>query len=115
MPETLYNKHRDTLKRAREAIATREYWSPYPESPRAYGEEAPKEGETAFEARLGKRFALDQAAADWSAGDESSPYGRDLDVTYPVLPAADLLDNAAESAWRFWIDSSTTRLRWRMR
>jgi phenylacetic acid degradation protein paaN len=98
MPETLYNKHRDTLKRAREAIASREYWSPYPESPRAYGEEAPKDGEAAFEARLGKRFALDQAAADWSAGDESSPYGRDLHVTYPVLPAADLLDNAAAVA-----------------
>jgi len=98
MPESLYNNHRDTLKRARDVITSREYWSPYPESPRAYGEDAPKAGEAAFEARLGRRFALDQSAAGWSSGDESSPYGRELGVTYPVLPAADLLDNAAAVA-----------------
>ena len=41
----LYDRHRDTLDKALNAIATREYWSPYPESPRAYGESAPEDGE----------------------------------------------------------------------
>ena len=94
MPESLYAKHKDTLKRAREVIGSREYWSPYPESPRAYGDQAPTAGEEAFESRLGKRFALDQAAESWSAGDETSAYGRDLGVTYPVASVDKLLDNA---------------------
>jgi len=98
MADSLYSKHRDTLKRAREAISTREYWSPYPESPRAYGEEAPKEGEDAFEARLGRRLALDQKAQSWSPGSESSAYGRRLGVTYPVTPVDDLLDQAQAAA-----------------
>lgn len=98
MPESLYEKHKDTLKRARKAIVTREYWSPYSESPRSYGEDAPKAGEAAFESRLGKRFALDQAADDWSSGGETSAYGRELGVTYPVASVATLLDDAAAAA-----------------
>ena len=94
MPDALYEKHKDTLKKARKTIASREYWSPYPESPRAYGEDAPAAGEEAFESRLGKRFALDQAADSWSAGSEKSAYGRHLEVTYPVTGVAALLDNA---------------------
>lgn len=101
MPEQFYTTHRDTLKRAREVIVTRDYWSPYAESPRAYGDEAPKEGEAAFEARLGKRFALDQAADHWSAGAESSAYGRELGITYPVTSAAAVLD-AADAAATEW-------------
>ncbi|NND04271.1 MAG: phenylacetic acid degradation protein PaaN [Acidimicrobiia bacterium] len=98
MPDALYEKHKDTLTRARKTIASREYWSPYPESPRAYGEEAPSRGEQAFESRLGKRFALDQAAHDWSSGGETSAYGRELGVVYPATSVASLLDNAAEAA-----------------
>ena len=127
MPESLYAKHKDTLKRAREVIGSREYWSPYPESPRAYGDQAPNEGEAAFESRLGKRFALDQAADSWIGGDETSAYGRDLGVTYPVVSVAKLLDNAVgagdkwegrlcglgpESAWRSSIGSPRTLSRW---
>jgi len=98
MPDALYEKHQDTLKKARKTIASREYWSPYPESPRAYGEEAPKNGEETFESRIGKRFALDQAADDWSAGGETSAYGRELGVTYPVTTVAALLDNSQAAA-----------------
>lgn len=95
MPESFYKNHKETLKKARATIESRTYWSPYPESPRAYGEDAPKDGETAFEDRLGKRFALDQAADSWSSGGENSAYGRDLGVTYPVVPVAAVLDAAA--------------------
>jgi len=101
MPERFYKKHKETLKKALEVIANREYWSPYPESPRAHGEDAPKAGEEAFEDRLGKRFALDQAADSWSSGDETSAYGRDLGVTYPVVSVAQLLAHA-EAAGAEW-------------
>ncbi len=101
MPTEFYSKHRETLKKAREVIASRQFWSPYPESPRAYGEAAPSEGEAAFEARLGKRLALDQAADSWSAGGETSAYGRALGVTYPVV-SVDALLAAAEAATEDW-------------
>ena len=101
MPEKHYSKHKETLKKAREVIATREYWSPYPESPRAYGEDAPAAGEAAFEDRLGKRFTIDQAADYWSPGTEASPYGRDLGITYPVTEV-DALLTAAQTAGEEW-------------
>ena len=94
----LFDRHRTTLDKALEAIRTREYWSPFPESPRAYAESAPEEGEAAFRARLGRRFDLDQAAGSWSAGDESSPLGIPLGIEYPRSSAGSLLDAAAAAA-----------------
>ena len=55
-----YETHKGTLDKALATIASRDYWSPYPESPRAYGEDAPAAGEAAFQERLGKTFELDQ-------------------------------------------------------
>lgn len=97
----LFDRHSATLDKALAAIRTREYWSPYPESPRAYDEAAPEEGEAAFLARLGKRFVLDQPPEGWTSGDEASPYGIDLGVAYPVVSPAALLD-AAEAAGTGW-------------
>ncbi len=92
---TLFDEHRATLARALEAIARREYWTPYPDSPRAYGDDAPLAGETAFRSRLGSRFELGRSVQRWTAGDEGSPYGIDLGIAYPDVPAATLLDAAA--------------------
>lgn len=97
----LFEKHEATLQRALTAISDREYWSPYPESPRAYGEDAPAAGEAAFQARLGKPFTLDQPSQAGSAGAESSPYGTDLGITYPVA-AVDQLIAAAQVAMATW-------------
>ena len=96
-----FEKHEDVLKRALSAIASREYWSPYPESPRAYGEDAPQNGETAFQERLGKPFEIDQPSSGSSAGGESSPYGIELGVTYPTADV-DTLIAAAESSMADW-------------
>lgn len=95
-----YEKHKDTLDRALAAIASREYWSPYPDSPRAYGEEAPAEGEAAFRARLGKPFPSDQPG-DYVTVAETSPYGIDLGITYRQSSIDDLL-TAATEAMRDW-------------
>lgn len=103
-PHPHYVRHADTLNRALTAITERGYWSAFPESPspRVYGETAAAEGEAAFRSYLGGRFPLDQpGTTDWVAT-EASPFGLDLDVTYPHGDADALLAaaTAALPAWR---------------
>lgn len=73
---------KETLDRAVLAIEERSYWSAYPEHPKAYGEEAPPSGETAFTDLLGNPFATDQAHDSYLEVAETSPFGIDLNVTY---------------------------------
>ncbi|WP_149564127.1 phenylacetic acid degradation protein PaaN [Streptomyces cacaoi] len=102
----LVDKHRPTLERALEAIRTREFWTPHPEHPKAYGEEAAEQGKAAFEALRGTRFELpgQPVSGEWVTS-ERSPYGLELDISYPrtdegaldvLLPAM----RAAMPAWR---------------
>ncbi|MFD5553939.1 phenylacetic acid degradation protein PaaN [Streptomyces sp. NPDC127068] len=96
--------HRPVLDRALEAIATRAYWSPHPEHPKAYGEDGslgPPEGRAAFDAVLGTRLDLDQPGTDDWVGGETSPYGPALDVSYPH-PDPDVLIPAMRSALPAW-------------
>ena len=46
MATDFFSAHKDTLERALQATASREYWTPFPEmpSPRVYGEEAAAQG-----------------------------------------------------------------------
>jgi phenylacetic acid degradation protein paaN len=97
----LYETHRDTLDKALATIRSRDYWSPYPESPRAYGEDAPAAGEAAFQDRLGTTFELDQPGEGSMAVAESSPYGLALDVGYPVTDPNELVA-AASAAMGDW-------------
>lgn len=103
MPHPLFEAHRATLDAAVEALHTRGYWSPYAEmpSPRSYGEDAPDTGKHAFEALLGREFALDQPGQTGWAATERSPYGVALDVRYPVC-APDALVAAARAAMDGW-------------
>ncbi len=77
MPNDLFEKHKPTLQQAVEAIHTRNYWSPFPEtpSPKIYGETANDDGRKAFEARLERIFALDQPGTIGETGQEESPFG----------------------------------------
>ncbi|HEU4421911.1 MAG TPA: phenylacetic acid degradation protein PaaN [Pilimelia sp.] len=105
-PHPLYAKHADTLNRALTAIAERGYWSAYPESPspRVYGETAAAEGEAAFRAYLGNRFPLDQpGTSDW-VSTETSPFGVELNVSYPHA-SADALLSAAGTGMAAWRDA----------
>jgi phenylacetic acid degradation protein paaN len=97
--------HRATLERAVEALRTRAYWSPYPETPsgKVYGETAAADGQAAYEAHLGGPFPLaDQAGTDGWVGEERSPYGPRLGVTYPHPDVGALLAamRTAMPAWR---------------
>ncbi|MCL1598562.1 MAG: phenylacetic acid degradation protein PaaN, partial [Actinomycetia bacterium] len=96
-----FSAHSPTLERAVEAIADRTYWSAYPEHPKAYGDDAPVEGEAAFNALLGAPFALDQANDGFMAVAESSPYGIDLGIEYPATDV-DTAVAAAVAAMKGW-------------
>ena len=103
MTHPLFEKHRATLEGALGAIATRSYWSAYPEmpSPKVYGETAPDDGKRAFEAHLGQQFELGQPGQNGWLGGESSPYGVALDVRYPVCDP-DALIAAGLEAMKGW-------------
>jgi phenylacetic acid degradation protein paaN len=98
----LTERHRPVLDQALDAIGTRAYWSPHPEHPKAYGEDAPRAGQAAFEALRGTRFELGQPGTDGWTGAETSPYGIELGIEYPhpdpevLLPAM----RAGMAAWR---------------
>jgi phenylacetic acid degradation protein paaN len=102
----LIEAHRETLQRAREALASRGYFSRYPESPspRVYGESAAPDGLAAFEAHLGTDFLAlgDQPTDGTFAGSEVSPYGPQLRIRYPRLEVESAIAaaRAAMPAWR---------------
>jgi phenylacetic acid degradation protein paaN len=103
MLHPLFEKHRATLDGALAAIATRGYWSAYPEmpSPKLYGETAAQDGQAAFQALLGQPFALEQPGQQGWQGGERSPYGIELGVSYPVCDPEALI-GAAQAAMPGW-------------
>jgi phenylacetic acid degradation protein paaN len=98
--------HEEVLNRAVKAIAEREYWSAYPESPspKVYGETAAPDGKAAFEGYLGSAFPLDQPGTDGQVATEVSPFGVPLDISYPHA-SADTLISAATAALPAWRDA----------
>ncbi|WP_034300037.1 phenylacetic acid degradation protein PaaN [Herbaspirillum sp. RV1423] len=104
MSTTLFERHRATLDKALQAIAERGYWSPYSESPspRVYGESAAEDGKAAFDARLNRPFEIDQVGTVGRVGNEVSPYGPALGISYPKADIDQLLQGvtAAGAAWR---------------
>jgi len=103
MAHPLFDKHRATLDGALKAIATRGYWSPYPEvaSGKIYGETANADAKAAFEVGLNQPFDLDQPGTAGRVGKETSPYGFALGITYPK-PAVGALIAAARAAMPGW-------------
>ncbi|WP_370206018.1 aldehyde dehydrogenase family protein [Pararhodobacter marinus] len=96
--------HAAILDRARQACAERACWSPYPEMPKLYpdADSAAPAGQAAFEAMLGKPFALDLPGVTGQAGEELSPYTQEpLGITYPQADP-DALFAAAKAAMPGW-------------
>ncbi len=102
----LVETHRRLLDEAAAALASRSYFSAYPESPspRVYGETAAEEGQAAYEQTLNSSFGAlaDQPGTGREVGQERSPYGPELGVRYPQLDldAAMAAARAAIPAWR---------------
>ncbi|MFY3138795.1 phenylacetic acid degradation protein PaaN [Achromobacter xylosoxidans] len=103
MSQKFFERHQPQLEQALAAAALRGYWSPFAESPspRNYGETANDDGRAAFEALRGKPFPLNLHDADGTVGGEKSPYGFDLGITYPHVPAAKLVA-ASKRALQDW-------------
>ncbi len=99
---TFFETHRALLDQAVAACRTRGYWSAYPEiaSGKIYGETAKADGEAAFKALLGKPFDLGQPGGK-SVGQEVSPYGTPLGVTYAAADVAALI-KASSAAGEKW-------------
>lgn len=104
MSVDFFESNREVLEQAVAAAASRGYWSPYSESPspRAYGETAADDGRQAFEALRGHDFPLDGHAGSETVAGERSPFGFDLDITYPKATAAELVQRASDAldSWR---------------
>lgn len=104
MSHPLFLQHQATLDLAQQALRERQYWSPHPEmpSPKSYGESAPADGLTAFEALLQQDFQLDglPPSQGW-VGSERSPYRGALRIRYPRHDA-DALLNASAAALQSW-------------
>jgi phenylacetic acid degradation protein paaN len=104
MSHPFFERHQALLDQAVQAIATRGYWSPFPESPspRVYGETGNQDGKAAFEARLEKPFALEQPGTIGRAGKEVSPFGFELGVNYPRADLDKLFAGVktASKSWR---------------
>ena len=103
MTHPLFEKHRPLLDLALKAIQTRGYWAAFNEmpSPKTYGETAAEDGKRAFEAHLGQRFEMDQPGQTGWFGGEKSPFGVELNVTYPVCDVQALID-AGQQAMPAW-------------
>lgn len=102
-----FARHRTLLERSVAATASRDHWTPYPESPSksVYGEDAAKNGEAAFRDRLGGHFELPGHPGNGAvAATETSPYGFPLDVTYPRVAPGEAVA-AAQAAVGPWRDA----------
>ncbi len=102
----LFKKHEDLLRRAVEAVYARAFYAAFPEHPKAYGDDAFKEGWKRYQAWLGRRYdALlqEKKAAKWVGG-EVSPYTQQaLGVTYPVIAVNAFVERAraAFDGWKY--------------
>ena len=102
--ELLIVRHAETLAAANEAIETRKSWSPFKDSPsgKFHAPGKPEAGREAFEAQLGRPFALDQPGMIGRSGAEVSPFtGRPLGIDYPVSDPQALIASAS-AAIRGW-------------
>lgn len=96
--------HREVLDQAVDAIASRAFWTPYPESMRKYPEDVVKAAPSVFESLLNQPFTLNVIGSTQPVGDETSPYGFDLGITYDQ-PDAKQLIAAMQKAMRTWRDA----------
>ncbi len=103
MPNSLFSHHAERLHAALDALRRRDHWTAFPENPsrKIYGDDAASDGETSFKARLDRAFEIDQPGTTGRVGEEESPYGFSLGVTYPRAEPGELI-RAACDASRSW-------------
>lgn len=108
--ENLFERHRLLLDNAVSALAARGFWTPFSEIPsgRIYGESAKDDGLSAFQARLNAPFLIAGHPEDCRVGNEHSPWGAEIGITYPSA-AADTLMDASRAAGLIWARTEPAR------
>src|SRR5688572_1531993 len=100
----LYDKHRETIDKATQAIYERTFYAAYPEHPKAYAEDGMAKAQDWFESLLGNPYSeLLQKNPDEFLGTEASPYTQELlNIKYPYFSCEKLIGNArtAMPEWR---------------
>lgn len=100
----LFKKHEATLEAAVKAVNERKYYTPYPEIPKAYGEEGDQKAKAYISATMNNDFAeLLQEKGSEMVGEEVSPFLQvGLGVKYPRYQADELVARAEEAgkSWR---------------
>lgn len=96
---SLFKKHNETLTKALEEIKNRGYYSPYFEMPssRVYGENVKDAANASFKAQLNNKYKIKGLESDKYIGNEVSPYGFELGITYPSISADKLVSNSKEA------------------
>ena len=99
---SLYEKHAELLEKAVKALHTRDYYTPYPEHPKAYPAEGNDAGRNWFASAMNQEFKeLDIDGSNW-IGEEVSPYFQTgIGVSYPQLDLDTIIDNAkVAKSWK---------------
>ncbi len=102
----LYNKHEQLINDATAALAKRDFYTPYPEHPKAYAEDENAKGKEAFGRLLNNNYEeLNQEATEW-VGEEVSPFWQQgLGIHYPSISVDQYIVNSQNSA-KAWAKAS---------
>lgn len=100
---SLIQKHHETLNNAVKALSERLYYTPYPESPKAYPEDADAKAKAWMSATMNNDFtSLKQSGASSFHGEEISPFLQvGIGVRYPIFSVNELIENGskAQNSW----------------
>lgn len=102
--QQMFDLHREILDQAVDAISSRSFWTPYPESMRKYPEDAVKAAPSKFDSLLNQPFTLNGIGNTQQVGGEVSPYGFELGITYDQ-PDTKATIAAMQGAMRDWRDA----------
>lgn len=99
----LFEKHQQALNTAVKALGERTYFTPYPENPKAYAEDADAKAKAWISAAMNNDFkGLKQAGEIGWSGEEVSPFLQvGIGVKYPLFSVENLINNAqnAQKSW----------------
>src|SRR6186713_2099390 len=91
----LFEKHKTIIDDAVAALAKRTYYTPYPETPKAYAEDGDAKAKAYISAVMNTNFSelLQAPTAKW-VGEEVSPFLQTgIGVRYPQVGVEDLVKN----------------------
>lgn len=98
----LFQKHESLLQQAVKALSERKYFTPYPENPKAYAEDADAKARAWISETMNNNYSGLLQNANEFIGEEVSPFLQvGIGVQYPKLSVSALLENGnnAQKSW----------------